>query len=327
IDDDYDDESDAVEAPVIGDDSQSDTSVPSVKGGFEVTIVKNAAPDSEEMANRGRAAGGLVKDKSSGGSTDASFLEERKVAMLLRDALADTHLEELLDNIDAEHIDVPESRVKRPTAAPQRLGKGWPRGNPDAQPAASPYLNSADVHSQEQQQQFRIEEASDVGEGEDQDGGHRRVSQNKRRRAAVDNDDADFEPESDISDEVARIAQTISVPNKRGRIHYEQGPGATPGEAAAEIGGGGEFRGRRGIHAEDMSRYEVRGDRIQFTPSLHGSPDAEDNQSEVDISTIKQFMTPDLAAQATSLRALGQYRPLQMARSRSMQPGASSSRA
>ncbi|KAJ1765856.1 TTAGGG repeat binding factor, partial [Coemansia sp. RSA 1287] len=120
------------------------------------------------------------------------------------------------------------------------------------------------------------------------DRGNIRTRRRLKRRASVNStaSDDDYSAEPEFAPELVKdILQEMKAPVKRTRIRYQH--------QASGRSSPGEFRGRRGIAAEDLAELRDDGDqeRIAFTPSEHGSP------------------LPDIDA---AFESLGQYRPLRM---------------
>ncbi|KAJ2095480.1 hypothetical protein GGI16_005191 [Coemansia sp. S142-1] len=278
---------------------------------------------------------------------DPSFREERRVATILRDVQADAHLEELLESIEAEHIDISDPQVQSRT--PRRIlparrhvfaqvpshhvdDGGYNNGNASDngsefrlefeeeeeveasvpgssdERAVSGRGRQATMHrpsgkrrvDSDNDSEFRLEaeeeaEASVLGSSDEQAVSGRSKQANIRRRLGKRRVDSDHSSESDLDEEELRMARdivrTIRVPVKRSR------------QAS-------DFRGRRGIAAEDMSGLiGDNRDRITFTPSASNSPVNNERRGN------------GRETHSVAYESLGQYRPLKLVRSRPFQNG------
>ncbi|KAJ1669778.1 hypothetical protein GGF38_001993 [Coemansia sp. RSA 25] len=230
---------------------------------------------------------------------DPSFREERRVATLLRDVRTDPHLEELLEAIDAEHIDISDQQVQSHTPRRVRPARrhvfaqvpdhGADEGNNDDSDKASEFRPDAEEEyaSASGSADERVDSRSSR-----QTGAHRRLG---KRRVASDGsseNDTDEDPMQTVQD----ILRTIRVPVKRRR--------PMPQEEAETSRQAGGFRGRRGIAAEDPSELgDASRGRVAFTPSASSSPAPNARRGNGSAG----------GAGRAGLEALGQYRPLKLA--------------
>ncbi|KAJ2053680.1 hypothetical protein H4S04_000527, partial [Coemansia sp. S16] len=278
---------------------------------------------------------------------DPSFREERRVANILRDVQADAHLEELLESIEAEHIDISDPQVQSRTPrrilparrhvfaqVPSHHVDDRSYNNGDAsdngsefrlefeeeeeveasvpgssdERAVSGHGRQATMHrpsgkrrvDSDNDSEFRLEaeeeaEASVLGSSDEQAVSGRSKQANIHRRLGKRRVDSDHSSESDLDEEELRMARdivrTIRVPVKRSR------------QAS-------DFRGRRGIAAEDMSGLiGDNRDRITFTPSASNSPVNNERRGN------------GRATHSAAYESLGQYRPLKLVRSKPSQNG------
>ncbi|KAJ2616948.1 TTAGGG repeat binding factor [Coemansia sp. RSA 1365] len=274
-----------------------------ISGDFEITVFKerrpainsDAAPaTSQESPLSDTGVGvdeGLAAVVDDVAPIDPSFLEVRRVAVVMRDVLTDAHLESLLQEISAENIDIGEPSAQ--TQTPRRMRVAH------RQTVLAQADNGDDFQLRFDEQDpdtFEAKDAMPSTEADmdaDNSSGHsrsrRRLRRGQSRRKSHDSPD----PLDGATEELARqFASTLRRP--AGRISYNP-------QAEAAQSGTGEFRGRRGIAAEDLSVLQGADseERVAFTPSVAGSPAPEDSVSngENDDETV-------------GLGALGQYKPL-----------------
>ncbi|KAJ2496738.1 hypothetical protein GGH96_005628 [Coemansia sp. RSA 1972] len=286
---------------------------------------KSAEPEEEELA--------AIDASEDTGSIDPSFSEERRLAVVLRDAMDDPHLDELMQHINTVRIDIgqeqPATRTPRrmhvtrnhaATPPPQpNIGNDdddsfrlmLDEGDDEYEEPPSTYAaedavaeddvaedNVAEDAAVVEHASRRAKRQAPAGTGSDDeynveldaenDRGDMRTRRRLKRRAPAYStaSDDDYSAEPEFAPELVKdILQEMKAPVKRTRIRYQH--------QASGRSSPGEFRGRRGIAAEDLAELHDDGDqeRIAFTPSEHGSP------------------LPDIDA---AFESLGQYRPLRM---------------
>ncbi|KAJ2274404.1 hypothetical protein EV176_003017, partial [Coemansia sp. RSA 451] len=224
---------------------------------------KSAEPEEEELA--------AIDASEDTGSIDPSFSEERRLAVVLRDALDDPHLDELMDHIGAAPIDIGQEQPAKRT--PRRVHVSH---NHAVTPPPQPNIGNDDDDD------FRL--MLDEGNNEYEEP----VSLHIERRLSINNtaNIGDYSAEPELASGIVKdILQETKATAKSKRIRYQQ--------QASERSSPGEFRGRRGIAAEDLAELRDVGDqeRISFTPSEHSSP------------------LPDIGA---VFETHGQYKPLRM---------------
>ncbi|KAJ2221218.1 TTAGGG repeat binding factor [Coemansia sp. RSA 518] len=286
---------------------------------------KSAEPEEEELA--------AIDASEDTGSIDPSFSEERRLAVVLRDAMDDPHLDALMRHINTVRIDIGQEQPAKRTPRRMHVSRNH-AGTPPPQPnignddddfrlmldegddeyedaVAEDDVAEDDVAEDAVAEDDVAEDAVDVehasrrvkrrapaGTGSDDeynveldaeyDRGNMRTRRRLKRRASVNStaSDDDYSAEPEFAPELVKdILQEMKAPVKRTRIRYQH--------QASGRSSPGEFRGRRGIAAEDLAELRDDGDqeRIAFTPSEHGSP------------------LPDIDA---AFESLGQYRPLRM---------------
>ncbi|KAJ1774573.1 hypothetical protein LPJ67_006803, partial [Coemansia sp. RSA 1938] len=86
---------------------------------------KSAEPEEEELA--------AIDASEDTGSIDPSFSEERRLAVVLRDALDDPHLDELMEHIDAAPIDIGQEQPAKQTPRRMHVSRNH-AGTPPPQP-------------------------------------------------------------------------------------------------------------------------------------------------------------------------------------------------
>ncbi|KAJ2747390.1 hypothetical protein GGI20_000528 [Coemansia sp. BCRC 34301] len=251
------------------------------------------AKDSDVEETESVAGGHLVN----AAPIDPSFREERRVAALLRDVQADAHLEELLEAIDAEHIGISDQQVQSHT--PRRV-----------RPARRRVLAQVGNNSGNDSE-FRLdaeeEHASVPGSADESEDSSSGEQTDVRRRLGKRRVIPEYSSESDLEEE--QLAPDTRTPVKRSRLM----PRARV-EASRQAG---SFRGRRGIAAEDpLDLIDDGSSRVALTPSP-GNPPAFNVRrgSSRGRSSGQESLT-------TGLEALGQYRPLKLARSTATQTAA-----
>ncbi|KAI9504966.1 hypothetical protein BX070DRAFT_250865 [Coemansia spiralis] len=321
----------------------------SVSGAFEVTIYKDKEAETNPDAV---SADDLEKDKELGGNggarehvpIDPSFLEERRVAVLLRDALADVHLDELMTKIDPEHIDISQAltamrtpkrlHVAQFTQEQQaaedgsgadgsefRLGTGGEVSDWDAESNSS-----INISVRKQAQRRIVVDEKSTGAN----------SRGRKRRSVADSEDEYTESSDDdyeytsnrarkpkalrkavfnefAEEGVDQVMSILTTSARRNRIQY-----SSPKLASSN---NGEFRGRRGIAAEDISDLARSHMPVKFTQSDYGSPELGDGYDST--SEAEDNRQPNHAEASTSesvaIARLGQYRPAQHMRNESVQ--------
>ncbi|KAJ2478492.1 hypothetical protein IWW56_003688 [Coemansia sp. RSA 2131] len=340
-DDDVEDDADQIseqsdhESIKVRDNSDAESAI---SGEFEVTIFTRRAPQNnigaeprvtaEPEGAKSKSAEPEVEDMAAidasedTGSIDPSFSEERRLAVVLRDAMDDPHLDELMQHIDAVRIDIgqeqPGTRTPRRmhvtrnhtvTPPPQPdIGNDdddsfrlmLDEGDDEYEDAVNEDVTAEDAVVVDHASR-RVKQRAPAGTGSDDEynaeldaeaaedaRGSRRTGRRLKRRAPVYStaSDDDYSAEPEFAPELVKdILQEMKAPAKRTRIRYQH--------QASGRSSPGEFRGRRGIAAEDLAELRDDGDqeRIAFTPSVHGSP------------------LPDID---TAFESLGQYKPLRM---------------
>ncbi|KAJ1732534.1 TTAGGG repeat binding factor, partial [Coemansia biformis] len=236
-------------------------------------------------------------------SIDPSFLEERRIAVVLRDALDDVHLETLIENIDAEHIDIgaqrtPQARtprrmhIRREPADDFRLQfddaasdvepeDGGGGGVPERAP-----IKRRRVRYGQQQQPIHRGRGNELGGNSSED--------DFRPMPSGAASDAESGGGREGASEMIRVLLEPKVPDDRRLAHYEQQQ-----QQPVDWERGGKFRGRRGIRAEDPSllRGADNSRPVEFTPSPRGSPGPGQPEPE------------DAGQEGTAHAMLGQYAP------------------
>ncbi|KAJ1894081.1 hypothetical protein LPJ66_005396 [Kickxella alabastrina] len=284
---------------------------------------------------------------------DSSFLEERRVAIVIRDFIDDNHLDRLIEAISAEPIDI--SRPQEQSHTPRRMRVGMRHHHASQAPA--PAMPAFDVShggigDGDGDGDFRLKVGEESSEGEGVLGNNGDAEERTRlrdarrlmslselgdkircanphivanlsanasaspvakrlgtKRRAADNDSNYSEHLSNAndSDDTESVIRTMSKSAKRGRIHYEQPAAETAAPRASS-----DFRGRRGIPAEDMSALRRRDERVDFTPSVEGTP---------------RLGASHLDEQVSPMVVLGQYQPQRRSRNEPTQrPAANGSR-
>ncbi|KAJ2760456.1 TTAGGG repeat binding factor, partial [Coemansia nantahalensis] len=197
-----------------------------------------------------------VEDFTSNGDAapiDPSFLEERRVAVVLRDVLADPHLAALIDDIDAEPIDIGEALAPQTHVA--RHMQGQHVADSDAAYNDPGSDGSGDILLDELDDGF----------------------------SAKPDSDEEYKGRGRYAGMTQGIIDALRAP-RPGRVHYD--PQQAERQPQSSGGQFGEFRGRRGIAAEDPDQLQVAdsGGRVEFTPSPHpdssrpASPQPEDSR-------------------------------------------------
>ncbi|KAJ1894093.1 hypothetical protein LPJ66_005391 [Kickxella alabastrina] len=282
---------------------------------------------------------------------DSSFLEERRVAIVIRDFIDDNHLDRLIEAISADPIDI--LRPQEQSHTPRRMRVGMRHHHASEAPApAMPTFDVGHGGIGDGDGDFRLkvgEESSEDegaldnnGDAEERTGlrdARRLVSlselgdkirranphivanlsanssaspvgkrlETKRRAADNDSNYSEHLSNADDSDDTESVIPTMGKSTKRGRIHYEQPAAETAAPRASS-----NFRGRRGIPAEDMSALRRRDERVDFTPSVEGTP---------------RLGASHLDEQVSPMMVLGQYQPQRRSRNEPTQrPAANSSR-
>ncbi|KAJ2065356.1 hypothetical protein GGI17_000408 [Coemansia sp. S146] len=344
------------------DDATSDSErdvVLDFEGDAELDFERDAKHQTTDDPTAAEETESVTNDRvTNAAPIDPSFREERRIATLLRDVLTDAHLEELLESIEAEHIDISDPQVQSRT--PRRVHParrhvfaqvpshgvddgGYNNGDasdngsefrldveeeaeesmPDSadERAAFGRGKQASMHRRlgkrrvgsDNDSEFRLEEieeeaeASVPGNADERAAFGRSKQANTHRRLGKRRVDSDHSSESDLDEEELRMARdivrTIRVPAKRS--HQSS-----------------DFRGRRGIAAEDMSDLVADSrDRIVFTPSASNSPVNTERRGNAGVNGRDK--------DSGAYESLGQYRPLKLVRSmptRNANAGASGSR-
>ncbi|KAJ2789441.1 hypothetical protein H4R20_007181, partial [Coemansia guatemalensis] len=222
---------------------------------------------------------------------DPSFLEVRRVAAVMRDVLPDAYLESLLQDITAEQIDIGEPSAQ--TRTPRRMREPRRRVVPASADDADDFqLRFDEQHSDapETVDALPDEEADMETDGSS---GHSRSRRHLRRGRSRDTARAAPDSFENTTEELAHQF-TQMLQGTQGRIRYKQ-------QAENAQAGTSEFRGRRGIAAEDPSELErdKANNRVEFSQSNAGSPPPEDSASDIENND-----------DAVQLRSLRQYKPL-----------------
>ncbi|KAJ2138465.1 hypothetical protein IW136_003125 [Coemansia sp. RSA 678] len=183
----------------------------------------------------------------------------------------DPHLDELMEHIDAAPIDIGQEQPASRTLRRMHVTR-----NHAVTPPPQSNIGNGDDDS------FRL--MLDESDNEYEEPVSLHIKRREPANNTANNDDYSAEPEpaSGFSKDMLQETKTTA---KRTRICYQQ--------QASERSSPGEFRGRRGIAAEDLAELRRGGDqvRISFTPSEHSSP------------------LPDIGA---AFETQGQYTPLRM---------------
>ncbi|KAJ2305288.1 hypothetical protein IWW54_005127, partial [Coemansia sp. RSA 2705] len=255
------------QAPPLEAEAEVLESEPSIAGDFEVTIFTGRA------SKRAKTGADVESDA---GPIDPSFSEERRLAVVLRDALDDVHLDELMQHIDAEHIDVGADQPS--TRTPRRM---LARRSHQTSPPPEFSLGADDGFQLQFDDEGEGNSDSDSSEALAATGGTYNLRRGKRaapNAARGGGESGANETEVSASD----LMRSLAVPAKRTRIRYDRQHAGRASPA--------EFRGRRGIAAEDPASLRAA-ERVAFTPSPPGTPEP---------------------ASAAELAALGQYKPLRL---------------
>ncbi|PIA14296.1 hypothetical protein COEREDRAFT_10493 [Coemansia reversa NRRL 1564] len=294
-------EEEASDASASDPSAVSDNSM--ISGDFEITVFKERRPATNSDAAPATLRESPLPDAGVGvdedlaavpddvAPIDPSFLEVRRVAVVMRDVLTDAYLDSLLQDISTEHIDIGKPSAQIQTPRRMRVAR---------RQAVSAHADDGDAFrlrfDEQDSDTFGLKDAipgkevtTDADNGSGHSRSHRRLLRGQSRRMIHDSP----EPIHSVTEELARqFASTLREPAER--IRYKP-------QAEATRAGTGEFRGRRGIAAEDPSvlRSADAEERIAFTPSVAGSPAPEDSVSngENDDETV-------------GFGALGQYKPL-----------------
>ncbi|KAJ2161907.1 TTAGGG repeat binding factor [Coemansia sp. RSA 552] len=241
-----------------------------VSGDVEVTIFQPPKPVRADRSSKDKLADEDV-------AIDPSFAEERRIAVFLRDAQNDEHMDLLLESISAERIDDSASQLPARVRTPRRM-----------QTRTQRVPSRADRDNE-----FRLElddEMPEIREPSSDEEPRRRRGRKRAAGPALDGPEADQGLE--------RLLDTVLQSRRQQPVvHYDERHTHEP-EA-------GKFRGRRGIAAEDPADFAASG-RVAFTPSPPGSPVPDTNDaapaSEDDISDMED----------DGFEALGQYKPLRL---------------
>ncbi|KAJ2454412.1 TTAGGG repeat binding factor [Coemansia sp. RSA 2336] len=261
----------------------------SIDGDFEVTVYTNRAPrrkqaqspsspearepPAEPAAEEAQEPDVQAVPGADAGPIDPSFSEERRLAVVLRDALDDVHLEELMEHISAEHIDIDQDQPSSHT--PRRMHVLRSRRITVSPP------------SQQQQQQQQQDEADFSLRFDD-----------SRQDSADEDAQAASSHTLPLTDADRAVAGAASRMIRAARRPTERKPAE---RRPAEQKSPSAFRGRRGIPAENLAdlRADADANRVEFTPSAPGTPEPAEDAAAA----------PDHDA---DLAALGQYKPLKL---------------
>ncbi|KAJ1750972.1 TTAGGG repeat binding factor [Coemansia sp. RSA 1821] len=270
----------------------------SIEGDFEVTVYTSRVPKHKQAPSPssprtcGPPAEPAVEEtqehdvqaapETDAGPIDPSFSEERRLAVVLRDALDDAHLDELMEHISAEHIDIEQDQASSHTPRRMRVLR-------------SRRITVSPPSQQQQQQQREISYADDDLDLHFDDGRLPSVDEAAQTASKADLGTGSKHelPLTEVDRAVAGAASMMiraaRKPAGRKRTSYagQQSPSA--------------FRGRRGIPAESLAdlRADADANRIAFTPSAPGTPEPAGDAKAA----------PD---QDADLAALGQYKPLRL---------------
>ncbi|KAJ2508195.1 TTAGGG repeat binding factor [Coemansia sp. RSA 1939] len=327
-----------------------------MSGDFEVTIFKTprekrpAVPTTTTKSSAAAAAVEPVAAPEADGHEfnesdnediiiDLSFLEERRVAVLLRDALSDIHLDELMSKIDAELIDVskPSTRT-RMSERPQ---------------LALPVQMEKLPETIDDNEEFRLQIDESGGDrdedpsDEEQRIGRLRSSDStpmrtrlraKRRRVSLGRENGGFEgsgdEQADIDSPEVGAAGENGYYGRNGSADDEMlqrilnGSKGTPKSKGVryhplrlESSDGNEFQGRRGISAEDISDLIQSHVPVQFTQSADELSEPEDSGDDraaaaADGRRRRRLASASSASERDMRGRLGQYRPIRPAPAR-----------
>ncbi|KAJ1668205.1 hypothetical protein IW140_000491 [Coemansia sp. RSA 1813] len=305
---------------------------------FEITIFKE--PESKDSAVPTTTVtdiidsnGSSAKARNGDTSIDPSFLEERRVAVLLRDALSDNYLDDLMAKLDAEPIDVSQPRMRT------RMSE---RTQP-VQPARTGLAPDAADDGRFRLQIGESDDGWDVGSNNNDKRAEEQTtntpspmrtrSHGKRQRIYLGNEDHYLESSDDehtnskvprmksergkqyrdLSDpeEAESMQQILSVikgtPQPKG-VRY------SPLKLGSSTDDG--FQGRRGIAAEDISELVRSHSPVRFTQSFDGfsEPDDDGANSEASEAAGTRRLVPTASAgEEDAAERLGQYQPVQRA--------------
>ncbi|KAJ1949343.1 TTAGGG repeat binding factor [Linderina macrospora] len=294
-------ESAAEESPV-GESNMSN----SIDGDFEVAIVKVA--EEQDLASGSDA--GMVPTWQLDHDAECGFLETRKVAMGIRQMSDDPHLDEVISRVEPIHIepiDDGQLQSQQPKWSSSMLceleqtRQKVNRTMPDPLPEMQRDLVGQGGQDQNQNH-FGLGGDEDVDDIEDSDADGDNSEQNVS---------ADQEPRYPLRNHQSQASRgRSSSPQANGRVlrkrsHPESPSGAdmlettTAGtvqqaskrsrvpdyrQLSHQIASS-QFRGRRGIAAEDLSSVQEDLNPIGFTPSPRASPEPADSERPSDGST------------------------------------------
>ncbi|KAJ2384514.1 hypothetical protein GGI23_006913, partial [Coemansia sp. RSA 2559] len=255
-------------------DTLSESQQMPVDGDFEITILKE--PKGKDAAVPTASATGRKQVHDVDIPIDPSFSEERRIALLLKDALSDNHLDALLSKIEAEPIDILQTHMK--TRMSERI-------RPERMEQALEMVNNNNSANEDDDVGFRLQiDESDDGwdVGVSSDGDAKKPTRNapspvhtrshgKRRRVYSEDDDysvGSSDEEGTISGKVPRTKpqrakaycdmseseEAASVQQILDAIKgtpRHKGMRYSPLKLGSSTNGG--FQGRRGIAAEAIS--------------------------------------------------------------------------
>ncbi|KAJ1793251.1 hypothetical protein LPJ59_004743 [Coemansia sp. RSA 2399] len=325
-----------IDEPAYADTLSGSQQMP-VDGDFEITILKE--PKGKDAAVPTASATVINQVHDVDIPIDPSFSEERRVALLLKDALSDNHLDALLSKIEAEPIDTLQTRMR--TRMSERI-------RPVRMEQAPEMANNSADDDDDDGFRLQIDESDDgwdVGGSGDRDANeptrhapspvHTR-SQGKRRRVYSEREDYSVESSDEEriingkvprtkpqraksyrdlseSEEAASVQQILDVITGTPR---SKGMRYSPLKLSTSVNGG--FQGRRGIAAEDISDLARSHSPVRFTQSsdeYSGPDDANGDESEAE--GARRLVPTTSAGEEDAAERLGQYRPIQRAQEES----------
>ncbi|KAJ2726687.1 TTAGGG repeat binding factor [Coemansia sp. Benny D115] len=222
----------------------------------EVRIYSDHARVLREAVASGLPASAVAEKQRE--SEKAASANVQRVAVFLRDTIADQGVDQLVAAVPSERPQITALLGRRSPTPSEEAVDGSDAGDNDS---------------------YRIEEPAELAEPaepvEPQGRARRIVTALKRRRAAEESEEeyvsvSEGEQQQTLTAAAERMAQALKQRPKRGRIQYAQ-PNAGAETPMTPPQG---FRGRRGIAAEDPATFEATEERISFTPSERGSPEA-----------------------------------------------------
>ncbi|KAJ2552624.1 hypothetical protein EV175_003245 [Coemansia sp. RSA 1933] len=323
---DYDHDDDGLRFDESADDDGLDESQQtSIIGDFEVTILK-------EPKVKDAAVPIAPSARKAAAPLDPSFSEERRVAVLLRDALSDNYLDDLMSRIEAEPIDVSQTRTRvRMYGRPQpgHSGAGYEtndiddgfrlqigEGNEgwDAESNGDRHVKEHEIQStprtmrtRSQGKRRRVnsegEEEDHIESSDEEKGAKIKVLRSGPERASAYRELSDPEDAGSMQQILSSLRET---PRSKGMQYSPLNLGSSKD---------GEFQGRRGIAAEDISDLVRSHSPVRFTQSSDGFSGSDDGDGdESGAEGARRLVPTSSAGEEDAAERLGQYRPVQRAK-------------